>query len=174
TLAFRKPNLIRLELGKPRNEEFITDGQFWWVVSHNDKQVEKYEAANSSNAAAEASFLTFGFGQSSKKILEEYKMTLEGTRTQKPKKKDTPEVTWYRMKFVPREKDAPARFAAIELELPDDQFEAPELRWLPQLIVLHEADGEIVHSFRLRDMKVNPELEDKDFTYEVPRGYNVP
>jgi len=162
SLLFRKPNLIRVELGKPRNEEIITDGKKWWVVSHNDKQVEIYEAA-SGKGSAEASFLTFGYGQSSAKLLESYKITLIETKAPAAGEK---KPTRYRLRFVPRDKTAPARFARIEVELADDLF-------LPDVIVLHESEGEIVHTFRLQDIKLNTEVKDKEFNYEPPKGYSV-
>ena len=168
SLAYKKPNLIHLKLGKPRNEEVYTDGKKWWVVSHNDKLVEIYEAADPDQPASEASFLTFGFGQSSKKLLEDYKITLEDKR----KEKKQP-VTFYRLKFVPREEEKkegqkerkPARFGKIEVEIADDL-------WLPHVIVLHESDGEIIHTFRLRKIKLDSGLKAQRFTYKRPRGYS--
>jgi outer membrane lipoprotein-sorting protein len=40
-------------------------------------------------------------------------------------------------------------------------------------MVLHESDGEIVHTFDLRDMELKPELTTETFTYEPARGYTV-
>jgi len=164
-IEFRKPDLLHLKLRKPRNEEIYCDGEHWWVVEHNEKQVEVYEAARSENVAAEASFLTFGYGQSSEKLLEEYEIELVETKQEPPDDEDTP-ITSYRLRFEPREEDAPARFAAIEVELADDL-------WLPRVIVLHESDGEIVHTFALHDIELDPELDEQDFTYKPPRGYAI-
>jgi len=168
TLAFRKPDLLHLKLGKPRNEEIYSDGEHWWIVSHNDRQVELYETARSEQAAAEASFLTFGYGESSEKLLERYDIELIARRQEQPagEEADATPLTCYRLQFVPRDEKAPARFAKIEVELADDL-------WLPRLIVLHESDGEIVHTFAFSNIELNPELKREEFAYEPPRGYTV-
>jgi len=168
SLVFKKPDLLRLRLGKPRNEEVCSNGKRWWVVSHNDKQVEIYDVAGEGSAAAEASFLTFGYGESSARLLEQYEITLASQKEEeRPAKEDRAvAVTCYRLEFVPRDEEAPARFAKIEVELTDDL-------WLPRGMVLHESDGEIVHTFQMRDMELNPDLKEETFTYEPPRGYTV-
>jgi outer membrane lipoprotein-sorting protein len=162
TIAFKKPNLIHLKLQKPRNEEVCTDGKQWWVVSHNDKQVEIYSAEGSADAMAEASFLTIGYGESSENLLKKYVITLEDARGKQEGRPKT-----YRLKFVPRKGDAPAaRFSAIELEL-------PESLWLPSMMVLHESDGEIIHTFQFKNVKLNSGIKEKEFVYEPPKGYVI-
>jgi len=162
SLAFKKPGHIHLTLGKPRNEEVFTNGKQWWVVSHNDKQVEIYRAAEG-DEMTEASFLTFGYGQSAEKLLENYEITLKDKKTEE---EDGKKITRYRLSFVPRDEDAPARFARIEVEVADDLF-------LPNMIVLHESDGEIVHTFNLNDIDLEADAEEDDFSYEAPKGYSV-
>ena len=189
SLAYKKPNLIHLKLGKPRNEELYTDGKTWWFISHNDKHVEAYEVVSEDQdadaeqqegpganeqappAPAEASFLTFGYGQSSEALLKQYRITLEssggpcGDEAEEEKVKEgEARVTCYRLRFEPRDKDAPAQFDAIETEVADDL-------WLPRKIVLYESRGEIVHTFRLHDIKLNSGLKAKEFAYKLPRGY---
>lgn len=163
TLAFRKPDLIHLKLGKPRNEEVYSDGKQWWVISHEDRQVEIYPAAGRGGSVAEASFLTFGYGQSSETLLEDYRVSLRHTE-----QAEDEEGTYrlWRLRFAPREGDAPARFSTIEVEITDRL-------WLPRKMVLHESDGEIVHTFALRGIELNPELKKKRFHCTPPRGYTV-
>jgi len=129
---------------------------------------ELYETARSEQAAAEASFLTFGYGESSEKLLERYDIELIARRQEQPagEEADATPLTCYRLQFVPRDEKAPARFAKIEVELADDL-------WLPRLIVLHESDGEIVHTFAFSNIELNPELKREEFAYEPPRGYTV-
>lgn len=160
SLEFKKPNLIHLELGKPRNEELYSNGRQWWVISHNDQQVEIYPVAESEEAASEAAFLAFGYGQSSEQLLREYEVTLEGAHKQEKA------PIMYRLKFVPRDEDAPAQFSAIEVEVTDDL-------WLPRAFVLHESEGEIIHTFRLKKIKLNRGMKTESFTYEPPFGYVV-
>jgi outer membrane lipoprotein-sorting protein len=165
-MEFLKPDMLHLKLGKPRNEEVYTDGKLWWIIDHDDKQVEIYEASGSEGAGAEAAFLTFGVNESANKLLARYEVELVETITILPKKEEKdkkPEVR-YRLKFVPRDKKAPAQYAAVEVELPEGV-------WLPSLLVLYEADGEIVHRFRFTKFDMAPKLKPKDFIYKRPRGY---
>lgn len=164
-LEFKKPDLLHLKLGKPRNEETYSDGRHWYVISHEDRQVEIYRAAEGSGASAEASFLTFGYGEGPEKLLESYRVELISKARPEPEKdEDAPMV--YRLRFEPRDEEAPARFSAIGVEMTDR-------RWLPRTIVLHESEGEIVHTFQLEEIKLNPGLKEKRFSYEPPRGYAV-
>ena len=162
-LAFKKPDYLHLRLGDPRNEEIYSDGKQWWVISHEDKQVEVYPAADREGSIAEASFLTFGYGQSSDSLLEDYDISLEDTETRKDNGQD---LTSWHLRFQPRDKEQASRFSVIEVTITNEI-------WLPQKLILHESDGEIVHSFDLRKITVNPGLKEKDFRYSAPRGYTI-
>ena len=71
------------------------------------------------------------------------------------------------MKFTPRRrKDRPARYEAIEVEVSDKT-------WLPREIVLHERDGQVVHTYKLRNIRTNTKVKDDVFEYKPPRGYTV-
>ena len=186
TLAFKKPYLIHMKLGKPRREEVCTDGKWWWIVSHKDKQVEIYrverpreaspEAAGdgqektqaapaAETVAPEASFMDFGYGKSSDKLLKDYRITLAGQSTEKVKGRSGKVLTRYRLKFVPR-KDAQALFYEIQVELADDL-------WLPCAIVLKESEGEIIHTLKFKNIKLNRGLKAGRFTYKPKRGYRI-
>lgn len=163
TLTFKKPGRIVLKLGKPRNEEVHTDGEHWWVVSHNDKQVEVYKATRSEDGSREVAFLDFGYGTGAEQLVEDYHVELVST---KEREEDGGE-TLYRLKFTPREReDQPARYAAIEVEV-------SEKLWLPHVLVLHESGGEIVHTYTLSKIRTNTKVKDELFEYKPPRGYNV-
>lgn len=164
SLVFKKPDRLVMKLGRPDNEEVRTNGRLWWVVSHNDKQVDIYEAAAEGQGSREAAFLSIGYGQSSEELLEDYDVELlDATQTEG----DEGKVTAYRIKFTPVGRpDQPPRYEFIEAEVADDV-------WLPRLLVLYERDGTIVHTYALSRMKVNTDVEDDEFEYEPPRGYNV-
>ena len=164
-LKFKKPDLLHLKLKKPRNEEIYSTGKRWWIVSHDEKQVEVYEAAENQGNVSEASFLSFGYGQSSHKLLEDYRGALRHKRQQKGDGGEEKLTVWT-LRFTPRDRDAPARFAAIEVEVASDL-------WLPRRIVLHESDGEIIHKFILKNISLNEGLKKKSFSYEPPKGYSV-
>jgi outer membrane lipoprotein-sorting protein len=164
TLAFKKPDLLSLKLGKPRNEEVHFNGKTWWVVSHDDKQVEVYQAAEKGKGAQEAAFLDFGYGSGADKLLEQYDVELAGTEQ---RGEGEERHTVYRLKFIPRPNpENPPRYEAIEVEVSDDL-------WLPQSIVLHESGGEIRHAYALSKLGTNADLKDEDFEYTPPRGYTV-
>jgi len=171
SLVFKKPNMIVLKLGEPRNEDVYTDGKLWWIVNHRDKQVEIYEATASEEVSQEAAFLKFGIGESARRLLSDYKIELAGKRQEKTKEKGPDPntarekvITWYRLRFEPRHKEAPKRYKTIEVEFSD-------ALWLPQVIVLHESGGEIIHTFRLTHPKLNTGVKDKDFKCKLPPGY---
>ena len=162
SLVLKKPNLLVLKLGRPRNEEVRTDGHTWWVINHNDKQVEVYKASERGEGSNEAAFVSFGYGRSSEELLEDYDIELLSTR-----KGEDGGPTVYRLKFTPVQRpDRPARYGAIEIELADDL-------WLPRVLVLHEPDDEIIHTYTLRKIVVNSGVDDDVFNYEPPRDYTV-
>ncbi|MCK4284019.1 MAG: outer membrane lipoprotein carrier protein LolA [Candidatus Brocadiae bacterium] len=166
-LIFKKPDgessrhRIVLKLGKPRNEDVYTNGETWWVVSHNDKQVEIYKAAKAGEGDREAAFLSFAYGSSSEKLLKDYRVELVAKEERKE------EETLYRLKFTPRlRKGRPARYEAIEVEVSDKT-------WLPGAIVLHEPGRQVVHTYRLRNIRTNTKVKDDAFEYKPPPGYTV-
>ena len=164
SLVFKKPDLIALELGRPRNEAAYSNGEKWWVVSHDEKQVEIYDAAaEGEEAGRETAFLDFGYGAGAEKLLADYEVELVETRPAE----DEAGETVYRLKFTPRQApDRPARYAAVEVEVSD-------VLWLPQVLVLHESGGEIVHTYTFGKVRLNTGVEDDVFEYEPPRGYTV-
>ena len=161
-LVFLKPDRLAMELGKPRNEDVYTDGETWWIVSHNDRQVEVYQA--SEQTTREAAFLRFGYGEGSEDLLEDYRVELtERTREED----DEGAFTRYRLRFLPRQKKGqqrPPRYSEIEVELTDR-------RWLPHRLVLHES--EILHTYELSRIELNTDVDGKLFDYKPPRGYAV-
>ncbi|MFW6189569.1 MAG: LolA family protein [Planctomycetota bacterium] len=167
SLIFEKPDHIALELGEPRNEAVYTNGEKWWVVDHDAEQVEIYEAAEDEKRGREAAFLDFGYGRGAEALLKDYEIELVGTET-KERKEHEGEETLYRLKFVPRPREGrPSRYAAVEVMVSD-------ARWLPHELVLHESEGEIIHTYRLAEIKTNTEIDDEDvFRYDPPRGYTV-
>ena len=164
SLIFKKPNLLVLDLKKPRNEEVRTNGRTWWVVQHNDEQVEVYQAAaEGQNSGRETAFLAFGYGRSSEEILEDYDAELLSVTPPE----DEDEETFYRVKFTPVERpDEPAQYESIEVEIGDKL-------WLPHELTLREPGGGIVHIYELRKMKLNKGVKDDKFEYEPPSDYHV-
>jgi len=155
-LTFKKPNRIMLKLGKPRREDIITNGKLWWLVSHNDKNVQIFKAADEDNAdgAPEAAFLKFGLGGAARSLVKDYVITLTDKSVEG---EGDDKVTTYKLKFVPRKKPGrPIRYQSIQITVRDDI-------WLPTVIRLEEDGGEIVHTYSLSKIKKNTGVKDKDF-----------
>jgi len=167
SLIFKKPDRIVLKLGKPRNEDVYTNGKTWWVVDHDDKQVEIYEAAGAGKGNQESAFLDFGYGRGSEALLKDYRVELTGKETRPLDEPDKTE-TIYRLKFtpIPKKDRPPPRYEAVEVVLSDR-------RWLPDVLVLHESGGEILHTYTLSKVKTNTDVKDEVFEYKPPRGYTV-
>lgn len=165
-MKFLRPDMLHLKLGKPRNEEALTDGKHWWITSHDDKQVEIYLAAATGEGAAELAFLTFGIGESAGKLLEAYDVTIAEKKEDESaaKDKDGNAPMRYRLRFVPRNEESPKHFAAIEVEVVEGV-------WLPARLALHESDGEIVQRFHFTKVKLNAKLSPEDFAYKKRKGY---
>jgi outer membrane lipoprotein-sorting protein len=166
TLLFKKPNRIALKLDKPRHEDIITNGKLWWLVSHNDKNVQVFKAADEDNAdgAPEAAFLKFGLGGAARGLTKDYVITLTDKTVEG---EDDEKVTVYKLKFVPKKKPGrPIRYQAIQITVRDDL-------WLPSVIRLEEDGGEIVHTYSLRRIKKNTGAKDKDFECKPPSNYDV-
>jgi len=174
-LKFKRPDLIALELGKPRNEGVYMDGKQWWVVSHNDKQVEIYEATKTTDASREAAFLNFGYGRAARELLKDYEISLvkkekvikrlRGEERGEEKEQEK-EFTEYHVRFVARKSEVAPLYDSVEIVVCDQT-------WLPHGIVLYESEGQIVHEFHLDKFKLNKNLKEDKFRYEPPRGYRV-
>lgn len=160
-LVFKKPGRIVLKLGKPRNEEDVyTDGKTWWLVSHRHKKVEVYKAAEEGEGGREAAFLDVAYGKSSEKLLKDYRIELTG-------REQEDDETTYRLKLTPRpDEDRPNMYECIEVEVSDRL-------WLPHVLVLHEKGDEVVHTYRLSNVKTNTGIKDEAFVYEPPSDYTV-
>lgn len=161
-IVFKKPDNLHLKLGKPRSEELYSDGKNWWLIDHAGKQVERYRSSEAGDSNPLAAFLDIGYGGSSAGLMEKYKVTLEG---KSETDQNGGQSTW-RLHLTPADSDTLGRFSSIEVELPEDL-------WLPASITLHESDGEIVHHYDFRDMRINRDVQQEAFDYSPPRGYTV-
>ena len=168
-LLFAKPDRLVLKLGEPRNEDAYTDGEKWWIVSHDDRQVEIYRMVENPRQTREAAFLKFGYGRSARELLEGYEISLSEKRSVEVSADGgggTKTVTEYILRFSPRREDVPSRYSWIEVAV-------REGIWLPARLRLAENEGRIMHIYRLEDRKRNPELEEGVFTYSPPEGYTI-
>ncbi len=165
-LVFKTPDKIILTLGEPRNEDVYCNGDTWWVVDHDDKSVEVYDSTRKTMANTEAAFLDFGYGRGPKRLLQNYTIELADVEQGKPEDDEGPE-TLYRVIFRPREHlQIEHRYMAVEVLISDRH-------WLPRQFVLRERGGEVVHTYALSNMELNPDVEEEQFVFEPPRHYTV-
>ena len=167
TLLFHTPDRLALRLGEPRNEDIYSNGDRWWVVSHDQQQVEIYRAVENPRRAREAVFLKFGYGRSVRSLLTEYSVEIARTNQVKPSDRDANKVTEYVLRFTPRKgREVPSRYSWIEVAV-------REGRWMPARIKLAEDGGRILHVFRMANRTPGVEVEEGTFTYTPPEGYNI-
>ena len=169
-LVFQKPDRLVLKLGEPRNEDAYSDGSTWWIVSHDDQQVEIYEMVENPRQTREAAFLKFGYGRSARELLKQYEVSLAEERSVEVPatggQDEAKTVTEFILRFSPREQEAPSRYSWIEVAV-------REGGWLPVRLRLAENEGRIMHVYRLTDRKVNVDVEEGSFSYTPPEGYTI-
>gem|GEM_PF-6417976 len=158
SIEYIKPNWLHLKLDPPRDEEVVMDDQFVWVVSHNQKQVEKYKKADGSAQNSEAAFIEFAYKGSTEELKKRYNITLaeKDTKGKRPR---------YKLSLEPKAEKG-NRFSHIELWLNSEH-------WLPDAMVLREAEGEILHEYEFVEIEWNKGMDAKDLKFIVPRGYDV-
>jgi len=168
-LAFETPDKIYMVLDEPRNEEMISDGNTWWIVDHNAQQVEIYDTSGEHQQVAEASFLEVAYGTGTEELRENYIIELISSEEIEPdngnEENGDPIKKWH-ISFDPRDDDKPAQFERTEVII-TERFN------LPETIIMHESDGEIVHTFELKNIVLNEEVDPSRFEHEIPRGYSV-
>ncbi len=166
TLAFKTPDMIHMALGEPRNEEVYSDGSTWWLVDHDARQVEIYEAAEG-DAVAEASFLEFGYGSRTSSLRENYSIELVAVESAEAEGDEEPgTVTMWRLRLEPLKDERPARFERMDVEITENLY-------LPETIILYESGGEIVQRFELKNIRMNEDIDDSRFVCDIPRRYRT-
>ncbi len=172
SFAFIPPDKIYLKLGEPRNEELVSDGEKWFVADHNARQVEIY-AADKDMAVAESAFLKIGYGSDMSTLAEEYDISLleQGEVDKQEADQETRsdlagKTEFWHLRFEPKDKQTHAHYEQMEVKI-TDRF------YLPETIILHESDGEILHTFELQNIDLDAEISPEIFEYEPPRGYSI-
>ncbi len=165
-LYFQAPEKIHMSLGEPRNEEMLSDGQRWWIIDHDARQVEIYETGGDQQVA-ETAFLELGYGRNVDELKDDYHIQLLSTEEVEVAANGERETMrrWH-IRFRPRDEEKPAHYERTEVLITDALY-------LPEVITLYESDGEIIHTFQLEGLRVNEEIEESRFVYDIPRGYST-
>ncbi|GAB64065.1 MAG: outer membrane lipoprotein carrier protein LolA [Candidatus Jettenia sp.] len=155
-MSYKKPKKLYLKFYPPRNEVNIVDGRHIWVYHPSEKQVEKYEIGSKQSSQG-MGFFEFGYGESVEAAKKNYKITLSDTKEEGKKR-------IYILDLLP--KDPKSQYTTIRLWV-EEGF------WLPGKIELRESEGEVVNTIEFKNIRLNKNLSDKLFTFNVPRGVEV-
>ncbi|TLD41463.1 MAG: Outer membrane lipoprotein carrier protein LolA [Candidatus Jettenia ecosi] len=155
-MSYKKPKKLYLKFYPPRNEVNIVDGRYIWVYHPSEKQVEKYEIGSKQSSQG-MGFFEFGYGESVEAAKKNYKITLSDTKEEGKKR-------IYLLDLLP--KDPKSQYTNIRLWV-EEGF------WLPGKIELRESEGEVVNTIEFKNIRLNKNMSDKLFTFNVPRGVEV-
>lgn len=155
-MSYKKPKKLYLKFYPPRNEVNIVDGRYIWVYHPSEKQVEKYEIGSKQSSQG-MDFFEFGYGESVEAAKKNYKITLLDTKEEGKKR-------IYILDLLP--KDPKSQYTNIRLWV-EEGF------WLPGKIELRESEGEVVNTIEFKNIRLNKNISDKLFTFNVPRGVEV-
>jgi len=169
---FKKPNLVRLEIKKPRTKVTVCDGKYVWIFEPALEQVQKIRVRKNPRQK-ELSIMSFGFTRSVKDLEKDFDLVFLKKELHPEKKNSKGEIVEKRkivdIVQMTRKKEKGEENA-------DDKkmiVYVVEDLWVPERIDEYESDGEIVTRTFLSKIKVNPKLSKKLFRFKVPKGIDV-
>ncbi len=143
TLMLKRPRMMRWEFTSGVEKQFVTNGQTMWVYTRDENQVIKYD--NVTNSGGADSLL-----QSLDKLDEVFKVSLI----------EDPEG--HHLRLVPRGDEQ--RFKRLELRL-DAELNVKHVHFVDAFEQVTELDFE--------DVKLNVQVPDSTFEFQVPDGVEV-
>lgn len=142
-LLLKRPSRMRWTFGD--DKVFVTDGRQMWVYSKADRQVVYYEDISGSTSA------TDNLLQSLDKLREHFKVTLVSSD----------DATSHVLDLEPL---TPGQFKKVRLQLDAELT-------LTSVAITDAFDS--VTELNFRDVRLNPDIDDARFTFEVPEGVEV-
>jgi len=164
TMKFQMPRLLRLELKSEEKEQervYIIGRRYAWIYRPRQKQAERFTLADV-RAKAEEPENPFEYGLA-------VDLGLLRQRYEFRAKPDgrIGERTCAVLELVPREAEQKAApYAKLE-------FWIDRELWLPIRVVQHKSDGEIVETFTLSNIVLNPKWSGDLFEFSPPRDVDV-
>jgi len=144
TLQLRKPLKMRWDYDQPKGKLFICDGKYMWLYSPAENRAEKMKLQESDDMRAPLAFLLGKLNF--EKEFRNLQAKPEGAGSQ-------------RITAEPKTDNLP--YSAVEFVV------GPESRI--QMVKVTGFDRAVIE-FRFEDEKVDPPLDAKLFTFQVPKG----
>ena len=169
---FKKPNLLRLELEKPRKKLTVCDGKTVWMYEPSLEQVQKIPMRSELKDKRLSAF-SFGLIRDVRELDKDYVLTFLREESYPAKKNTRGKVIEkskkvYVIQMVPKDENGKPVETGKKMI-----FHIVDGLWVPEEIDEYESDGEIVTSTYLRKIKVNPWMWGTKFSFKVPRGVDV-
>ena len=143
TLALRKPGKMRWDYSQPKGKLFVSDGKFLWLYTPDDNKAEKMKLKESEDMRAPLAFLLgkLDFQKDFRNLVEK------------------PEGSGFRITADPKSENLP--YSAVEFVVGADQ---------KILIVKVTGYDHSILEFHFEQEKMDPDLDAKLFTFQVPKG----
>ena len=152
---FKKPGKFRKHIGSIADDTFsqdiITNGKTLWYYMPNEKQVFIYD---SGEALEGLIFLSFLFGKG--KLTEEFEVAMKESTMEEAKNS-------YLMALVPKDPDTGVEW--ILLVVNKDTL-------LPRQINVYSVTKSVIR-IAFEDIKINQNLSDSFFNFQVPSGVDI-
>lgn len=146
-IAFEKPRKVRVEMGVPVQQVFVSDGKTLWAYSVKDKQV--METPDAGGQAASAGIPIEDLAR----IDELFNVTLLPEKPAKPS---------HTIQLVPKK---PGAFKSMQLTLSKQKYV------LQDLVLVDQLDNVTEMSFSM--VRMNQDIPDSEFTFTPPAGVQV-
>jgi len=169
-MKFEMPRLLRLELvnAQDKNDKrvYVVGRKYAYIYRPKAKRVERFLLANI-NRKGEKSDNPFEYGLAVDIRELRAKYTFHQEKDAKIGDRNAAVLV-----LTPR-KEIPAATNYAKLELWIDKA-----LWLPCRIVQHKSDGEIIETFTLSNIRINPKwggiiFKEKPFEFKRPRGVDL-
>lgn len=146
-LAFEKPRKVRVEMGFPVQQIFVSDGKTLWAYSVKDKQAMQTPDLGDASAGVGIPIEDLA------RIDELFTVKLLPEKPQKPS---------YTVELVPKK---PGPFKSMQLTVSKNKYV------LQDLVLVDQMDNVTEMSFTM--VRMNQDIPDSEFTFVAPAGVQV-
>ena len=163
TLKFRMPRLLRLELTREeggRKRIFVVGEKYAWLYRPDFQQAERFPLKKLDKSKKSANPFEFGLACDIREMKDLFDIRLLG----REKVKGRPA---HKVALIPNEKHRDESPHSKIIIWVDDALA------LPMQVTQHKSDGEIIETFTLSEVKLNPRFWRSPFKFKPPRGVDV-
>ncbi len=169
-MKFEMPRLLRLELVNTEDKDdkrvYVVGKKYAYIYRPKDKRVERFLLANVSRKGEKSDNpFEYGLALDIRELRAKY--TFKQGKDAKVGERDAAVLMMTPRKDIP----ASTNYARIDIWI-------DRALWLPCRIVQHKSDGEIIETFTLSNIKINPKwsgfiFREKPFEFSTPRGVDL-